>query len=420
MTEIVIPQAFQFLIEPKRYKAVYGGRGSGKSHSIARILLALAAQKPLRIACAREIQKSIRDSVHKLIGDIVRETPAFAEFYQVQETRIIGANGSEFIFIGLKHNTRDLKSLEGVDICWIEEAENVSEKSYEILIPTIRKDGSEIWASFNVRNVTDPTYRRFVSQAGDDTTAKKVSWRDNPFFPQVLRDEMEKLQRLDHVAYLHIWEGEPDERRNGHVYGSQIAKMRDQGRITKVPYDPSSEVFTAWDLGYADSTSIWFAQFVGRELRVIDFYENSNEPLSHYVEMVKGKGYNYSTHWLPHDGNSTTIVGVSVASQLRQLGLANRILERETEIYSGIEMVRAAMGHMVIDSERCADGIKSLENYAYEWDDERGAFKSKPRHDWTSHAADGMRYLIRAVNSGARTASIDKGKVRKVADLTFR
>ena len=156
MIDIEIPKAYRFLFKPKRYKAVYGGRGSGKSHSIARALMVMGMQKKLRIVCAREIQKSIKDSVHKLLSDLVQEYN-LRDFYRVLETEIRGANGTEFIFRGLKHNTRDLKSLEGADIVWIEEAENVSDNSYEILIPTIRKEASEIWASFNVKNVSDPT-----------------------------------------------------------------------------------------------------------------------------------------------------------------------------------------------------------------------------------------------------------------------
>lgn len=391
--EMTIPKAFKFLLEPKRYKAVYGGRGSGKSHSIVRILLAIGMNKPIRVICAREIQKSIKDSVHQLLADVIRANPVLNAFYEIQETIIKGKNGTEFKFRGLKHNTSDLKSLEGADICWIEEAENVSDNSYEILIPTIRKEGSEIWASFNVRNITDPTYRRFITEAGDDTIAKKVSWRDNPYFPSVLKKEMEKLKATDEPAYLHVWEGEPDTRRSGAVYAKQLAKAREEGRITKVPYDPSCEVFTAWDLGSADSTSIWWLQFVGRELRWIDFYEASGEPLEHYTKIIKQKPYNYmlNGHFLPHDGGSQTITG-QVSSMLRNLGIANQVLPRTSDFNADLELVRQTIAYSVFDEHKCRDGLHALTQYAYEWDEDRGVFKSKPKHDWTSHAADAARY----------------------------
>lgn len=415
MTEIVIPKAYKFLFEPKRYKALYGGRGSAKSHSIARTLLVMGMQKPLRIVCAREIQKSIKDSVHKLLADIIREH-GLTDFYHILETEIRGKNGSEIIFRGLRHNTRDLKSLEGCDICWIEEAESVSNNSYEILIPTIRKEGSEIWASFNVKNVTDPTYKRFITEADDDTDSRKVSWRDNPFFPDVLRKEMEKLKATDPDAAEHIWEGAPDTRRSGAVYAKQIATARNEQRVTRVPYDPGCEVFTAWDLGFGDATAIWWLQFVGRELRWLDYYENSGEQLDHYAKIIKSKPYNYMRqgHYLPHDGAHGNIRGDSVSKQLSGLGVSNIVLQREADINPGIELLRQTIAFSVFDSEKCRDGIHALENYGYEWDEDRGIFKSKPAHNWTSHAADAARYA-------AIAAAKIKGNIsaRKPVDVSI-
>lgn len=399
MTEIIIPRAFKFLFEPKRYKGLYGGRGSAKSHSVARALLVKGMEQPKRIVCAREIQKSIKESVHQLLSDVIT-AHGLNSFYNVLANEIRGRNGSGFIFRGLKHNTRDLKSLEGADILWIEEAENVSDSSYEIVIPTIRKEGSEIWATFNVKNTTDPTYRRFITEAGDDTDSRKVSWRDNPFFPEVLRKEMEKLKLTDFEAYQHIWEGEPDTRRSGAVYAKQLAKARQEGRITRVPYDPACEVFTAWDLGFGDTTAIWWLQFVGRELRWIDCYENDGEQLDHYVGVVKSKPYNYMRqgHFLPHDGGHGNIRGDSVSRQLSSQGLQNIVLERESDINPGIELVRQTIAYSVMDATKCRDGLHALESYAYEWDEERGIFKKKPRHDWSSNYSDAARYAARAAS----------------------
>lgn len=392
--KFLIPEAFERLFVPKRYKAFYGGRGSAKSHSVARALIVLGMERPTRIVCAREIQKSIKDSVHRLLADIIAEN-GLSGFYEVQNDKIRGRNGTEFIFRGLRHNTTDLKSLEGADICWIEEAENVSDNSYELLIPTIRKSGSEIWVTFNVKNITDPTYRRFVTEADlSDTISMKVSWRDNPFFNDILRAEMEKLKRLDYDAYLHVWEGEPDTRRNGAVYAKQLAAAQSDGRITRVPYDPSAEVFTAWDLGFGDTTAIWWLQFVGRELRWIDCYENSGEQLEHYAGIIKAKPYNYlrNGHFLPHDGAHGNIRGGSVSDQLTGMGIANVVLPREQDVNPGIELVRQTIAYSAFDANRCKEGLRALENYGYEWDEERMAFKSKPKHDWSSNFADAARY----------------------------
>jgi phage terminase large subunit len=410
LSEIQIPQKFEFLFKPKRYKVMYGGRGGAKSHAVARTLLVMGMQKPLRIICAREIQKSISDSVHALLSDLIRSHDLQA-FYEIQRDIIKGRNGTEFKFRGLKHNTTDLKSLEGADICWVEEAQNVSHNSWEILIPTIRKENSEIWVTFNPKNLTDPTYQRFVSYTGEDTIAVPVSWRDNPFFPEVLDVERRKLEASDPDAYAHIWEGQPDTRRSGAVYAKQLAKAREEGRITKVPYDPSSEVFTAWDLGFGDATSIWWLQFVGRELRWLEYYENSGEQLDFYAKVVKEKPYNYMMHghYLPHDGGHGNIRGDSVSKQLTDLGLSNTVLTRETDINPGLELVRQTIAYSVFDAEKCKDGIHALENYGYEWDEDRGIFKAKPRHDWTSHAADAAR-------AAARAASMNKAGLVKTVD----
>lgn len=407
---VKIPDKFEFLFYPKRYKVMYGGRGGAKSHSIARVLLVMGMQKPLRIICAREIQKSISDSVHALLGDLIRDQ-GLDGFYTVQNQVIRGANGTEFKFRGLKHNTTDLKSLEGADIVWVEEAENVSNGSWEILIPTVRKESSEIWVSFNPKNITDPTYQRFIAYQDEDIEAVKVSWQDNPFFPDVLDKERRKLKEQDPDAYQHIWEGAPDMRRNGAVYARQLTKAREENRITKVPYDPAGEVFTAWDLGFGDATSIWWLQFIGRELRWLEYYENAGEQLDHYTTIVKAKPYNYvrNGHFLPHDGAHGNIRGESVSFQLMEMGLPNTVLTREADVAPGIELVRQTIGYSVFDAEKCKDGIHALENYGYEWDEDRKQFKSRPRHDWASNGADAARY-------GCRAASILKAGLNKQDD----
>jgi phage terminase large subunit len=360
----------------------------------------MGMEKPMRIVCAREIQKSIKDSVHTLLADIIRQH-GLSEFYEIQEAVIKGKNGTEFKFRGLKHNTTDLKSLEGADVLWIEEAENVSHGSWEIVIPTIRKEGSEIWVSMNVKHTTDPTYARFIAKPDPDVIAVKISWRDNPFFPDVLRKEKDKLQREDPEAYYHIWEGEPDTRRSGAIYAKQINKAREEKRICRVPYDPACEVFTAWDLGFGDSTAIFWLQFVGRELRWLESYSNSGEQLGHYAQIVKAKPYNYARngHYLPHDGGHGNIRGDSVSKQLMALGLQNIVLPRENDINVGIEQLRKTLQFSVFDAEGCKDGLHALENYAYEWDDDLQRFKNKPRHDWTSHYADAARYAAQAAST---------------------
>lgn len=415
-----IPEIFKGMFEPWRFRVYYGGRGGGKSESVCRALLVIGIQNPIRVLCCRELQTSISDSVHKLLSDIIK-THDLGDFYTVTQNNIRGKNGTEFLFKGLKHNASEIKSMAGVDYCFVEEAEKVSNNSWELLIPTIRKEGSSITIVFNPKSPSDPTYQRFVATQNDDALVVKVSYEDNPFFPDVLRKEMERLKKEDEEAYNHVWLGEFDTRRSGAVYAKQIALARSEGRVTKVPYDPSCEVFTAWDLGFGDSTAIWWLQFVGRELRWLDFYENNGEQLGHYAEIIKKKPYNYKKngHYLPHDAGHGNIRGDSVTVQLRNLGVDNVVLNRETELMSGTELMRQTIAYSVFDSEKCKDGLHSLENYAYEWDDERKVFKSKPKHDWTSHAADAARYAAIAAsqvkaglgNSRPVSFSMNKGKM---------
>lgn len=210
MTELrlQIPAKMRPFMEPARYKGAKGGRGSAKSWSVARLLLgARALPEKTRILCAREAQKSIKDSVHKLLSDQI-ESLGLSSFYEIQQATIKGANGSEFLFAGLQDHTADsVRSFEGCDICWIEEAHTVSQRSWEILIPTIRKPGSEIWATWNPEDPGDPVEDIYVANPMPGTVCVEMNWRDNPWFPSVLDDERRKLERLNPDLYAHVWEG---------------------------------------------------------------------------------------------------------------------------------------------------------------------------------------------------------------------
>jgi len=189
-----------------RYKTYYGGRGGGKSHNIAKALVCLAIEKKRRILCTREFQNSIADSVHRLISDQI-SLLALAELFNVTQTTITCKNGAQFIFKGLARSIQEIKSTEGIDICWVEEAQTVSERSWEVLIPTIREENSEIWISFNPESESDPTYKRFVLDPPDGAITKKINWSDNPYFPEVLERERLYMLRVDPEGYDHVWEG---------------------------------------------------------------------------------------------------------------------------------------------------------------------------------------------------------------------
>lgn len=206
-SSVRLPEAFADLWKPARYKAYYGGRGSAKSHSFAQALVIQAAQQPLRVLCAREIQRSIKDSVKRLLDDKIEAT-GLGGFYRSTETEIRGVNGSLFVFAGLRTNPDSVKSLEGIDRVWVEEANTVSQSSLDILVPTIRKPGSELWFSWNPRYATDPVDAMFRPEPPPNSIVRPVHWHDNPWFPEVLKQEMEWDQQRDPDKYAHVWLGE--------------------------------------------------------------------------------------------------------------------------------------------------------------------------------------------------------------------
>lgn len=205
--KIKIPRAFRELFQPARYKVYYGGRGGGRSWAVARAMLLMGAQQQMRFLCAREFQRSIEDSVYRLLVDQIRIL-GLEWAYEIQQKTILGVNGTSFLFEGLRHNVTKIKSLEGIDVCWVEEAEKVSAESWDVLIPTIRKESSEIWITFNPDQETDPTYERFVKSPPPESIVRHTTWRDNPFFPEPLRKEKDYLWRVDPERAAHIWEGE--------------------------------------------------------------------------------------------------------------------------------------------------------------------------------------------------------------------
>jgi len=412
-----IPKAFEELFKPYRYKIFYGGRGGAKSWQVAIVLLAMGASKPVRIFCGRELQKSIKDSVHKLLADQIRRL-GLTGHYEILKSTIIGkpgtsAEGTEFIFDGIKNAVTEIKSLEAIDICWIEEADKVSDNSWDILIPTIRKDESEIWATFNPSAKHAPTYKRFVldpppkeKNGKPYAYVKKVSWRDNPWFPEVLKDELEILKDKDYEKYLHVWEGEVLQFAEGAIYGKQMKKAREGKRIADIPIEPIVEVETFWDLGKDDSTSIWFLQKVGPEYRWIDYFEMNNWEIADYCKVIKGthpevseednerrSNYNYGTHYMPHDVD-VELLGMPVnrKKQFQSGGVKPiKVVPRVSDLGTGIDLTRELLASSWFHEKYAEQGIDALCNYKYEYKEDDGVNKKVPHHDWSSHGADAFR-----------------------------
>ncbi len=389
------PQSLEFLFKPSRNKVAYGGRGSGKSWGFARALLIQAANRPLRVLCAREIQKSIKQSVHTLLSDQIQAL-GLGSFYEILEAEIRGKNGSNFSFAGLATNTvESIKSFEGCDIVWVEEAQTVSKKSWDILIPTIRKPDSEIWVSFNPDLDTDDTYQRFIVNTPPDSEVVKINYSDNPWFPQVLEDERIHCKATN-PDYENIWEGNCKAAKDGAIYANEIRESQENGRVTFVPYDPMLKVHVVMDLGWNDSMSVILVQRGLSDARVINYIEDDHRTLDSYSAQLKQLNYNWGDMFLPHDGQSKDFKsGTSAEDIMRKQGWSVRIIPR-ADIENGIKIARMNF-HRVYFDKGAIRLLECLKNYRRSINsntNEPGA----PLHDEYSHGADAFRYMCVALD----------------------
>jgi phage terminase large subunit len=393
INQIQFPLKLQCLFEPARYKVLWGGRGGAKSWGIARALLIIGANKPIRVLCAREFQTSIKDSVHKLLSDQIINM-GLTDFYEVVDRTIRGKNGSEFNFVGLKNNVANVKSYEGVDICWVEEAQSVSARSWDVLIPTIRKEQSEIWVSFNPELATDNTYQRFILNSPANSIVQKINWSDNPWFPETLKLEKDALKSRDIEAYNTVWEGICRITVDGAIFAKEMQQAELEDRITKVNYDPMKPVHAVFDLGWSDATAVWFVQFIGMETRLIRYFETSQETISAILAKMQTFGYIYDTLWLPHDAENKTLAaaGRSIEEIVRSSGYKTRIIPR-TPVVDSINAARTIFRNCWFDRDNCADGLQCLRHYRYEVDPDTKQFSRSPLHDQYSHGADAFRML---------------------------
>ncbi len=395
-TRIEIPQKLLPLFQPKRYKVIHGGRGSAKSWSVARALVSIGATKPIRVLCARETQKSIQESVHRLLKDQI-ESLGLDQFYTIQENKILGTNGTEFTFAGIRQQgVFNLKSYEGTDICWVEEAQVVTKKSWDVLIPTIRKPGSEIWVTFNPELDTDETFSRFVVRPPEESVIIEMNWQDNPWFPPELDKERRQWLDRDPVGYLTTWEGKCRPAVEGAIYANEIEATQREGRIRAVPYDPQLKVHTVWDLGWNDSMSIICVQRVASEVRVIDYIEDSHRTIDSYVMQLQERKWNWGTDYIPHDGAHRDFKsGKSTQELLQTLGRNVQVLARGNP-EEGIRLARMIFPRTYFDADRCTELVNHLKRYRRQINQvtqEAGA----PLHDEHSHAADAFRYLAQSL-----------------------
>ncbi len=389
-----VPRAFKPLwTEKARHKGAHGGRGGGKSHDRATAAI-VEMLNGRNIVGLREIQRSIKDSVYSLVRSKTEELGVGAQFRTLRD-EIICNCGSRMIFKGLQdHTAQSIKSLEGFDIAWVEEAQTISKRSIELLVPTIRKADSELWWVWNPEYDHNPVDELLRGENRvKASVVVEVNYWDNPYFPEDLRADMERDKEMDVELYEHIWCGGYRSVGELAFYGKELSEARIQGHICALPIERNPPIITAWDLGIV-VTAIWVAQKIGHEVRVIDYYENSGEDAAHYARWVKENGYDTGAALLPHDADLRDRGAKTYIEHLAEAGLTNvTVLPRASSVLNDIQQVRIFIPKCWFDEKRTRKGLKALGAYHYEWDTRLGTPKQKPVGDWASHGADAFRYL---------------------------
>ena len=396
--QIQTAEAFDKLLDPARYKAAYGGRGSGKSHFFADLLIEDSlCERGLRSVCIREVQKSLKDSAKRLIEDKLQEH-RLGEAYGFKVFReVIETPGDGIItFQGMQdHTAESIKSLEGFKRAWGEEAQTLSARSLSLLRPTIRANGSQLWFSWNPRRKNDPVDEMFRGGTLPTGAAVvKANWSDNPWFPKVLEQERQDCLRDKPDQYDHIWEGGYAGVTEGAYYAQCLAEAKAKGRIGNVAPDPLMTYRAIFDIGgtgaKADAVAIWICQFVGREIRVLNYYEAVGQPLATHVAWLRANGYGKALIILPHDGTTNDkVYDVSYESALTAAEFEVLVIPNQGKgaATMRIEAARRLFASIWFNKDTTQGGIDALGWY-HERKDETRNIGLGPEHDWSSHGAD--------------------------------
>lgn len=409
--KIDTPRVFLPLLAPARYKGAYGGRGSGKSHFFAELLIEdCLCQRGMLAVCIREVQKSLKDSSKRLIEAKLAELRlGEADGFKVFEKEIQTPGDGAIIFTGLQDsNNENIKSLEGFQRAWIEEAQVLSHRSLTLLRPTIRAKESQIWASWNPRRKSDAVDEFFRVKRPDGAVCVEVNWRDNPWFPEVLEAERQSDMALYPDRYEHIWEGGYARALEGAYFARALAVAREERRICRLAADPLLPVRAFFDIGgsgaSADAMAIWIAQFVDREIRVLDYIEGSGQVLAYYVNELRGRGWGQAICVLPHDGVAeNSITGKRYEDHVRDAGFEVQVIKNQGK---GAAMMRIAAARRLFpriwfNAAATGAGLDALGWY-HEKKDETRAVGLGPEHDWSSHAADSFGLMCIAYEEPER------------------
>lgn len=406
---------------PARYRGAYGGRGSGKTRSFAtmaavRGLMYAQEGRSGIIVGAREYMNSLDESSMAEIKAAIASEPWLAASYEVGEKYIRTKDRRvEFDFVGLRHHLDSIKSKARILILWADEAEPITETAWGKTIPTVREHESEIWVTWNPERKQSATHKRFRESPPDDAKIVELNWRDNPWFPDVLeRERLEDfVKRPD--SYPHVWEGEFVTVMEGAYYARHLSAARTERRIGAVSADPLLPLKTFWDIGVSDATSIWVAQWVGREIRIVNYYEAENQPLSAHLAWLRSNGYESAECYLPHDGEKRDqVTAIRFEDHIRAAGFKARTIANQGRgaALKRVETARRLFPSMWFNEKTTQSGLDALGWYHEKKDDARGVGLG-PDHDWSSHAADAFGLMCVAYEAPMKTPTI-KHVPRKV------
>lgn len=400
----IIPKLVPLFTGSARVRAAWGGRGSGKTCSFALMAAVMgyrygAMGEIGKILCARQFQNSLADSSFEEIKRAIEKYAFLRDYYEIGERYIRSRDKRiSFHFVGLDRNISSIKSMGRILLCWVDEAEPVTESAWQTLLPTLREEKSdwksELWVTWNPLRENAPVEKRFRFTDSPHVKGVEINWRDNPLFPKVLEyDRLDDYRLRPHI-YNHIWEGGYLDSIQGAYYQKYMLDAEKEGRISNVSRDPLMQIRAFWDIGgtgaKSDATAIWIAQFVGREIRVLDYYEAQGQPLSEHIGWLHGNGYGKSLMILPHDGDTKDrVCDVSFRSALESAGFDVEVVPNQGPgaARMRIEAVRRLLPSVWFNEETTVAGRKALCWYHEKWDEKRN-YGLGPMHDWSSHGAD--------------------------------
>jgi phage terminase large subunit len=418
LSVLKIPTAkiFEPLLEPARYKGIFGGRGSGKSHFFAELLVETCQAEPGTLAvCIREAQRTLAQSSKRLIENKI-EALGLGSRFRIFSDKIETPGDGLVIFRGMQDHTAEaMKSLEGFRIAWVDEAQTLSARSLSLLRPTIRAKESELWASWNPRRKSDAIDDFLRGREPEGAIVVKANWRDNPWFPAVLEDER-KLD-LQHFPerYDHIWEGDYARAFEGAYFAQLLQQARGQGRIGKVSADPLLPLRAFIDIGgagaTADAFTIWIVQWVGSEIRVLDYYEAVGQVLAFHVNWLRANGYARAILHLPHDGvAANNITGKRYEDHLREAGFTVEPPVKNQGRGAAMMRIEALrrLGPQLWFNEATTEPGRDALGFYHERKDETRGVGLGPEHDWSSHAADALGLMAVCYEQPGRAASFNR------------